>query len=87
MVALSLRCCAELAIPLSEEDRKRPYIEVSGRKGLGVKADDLIDQLVSTMLREVESRHSDAPPAERLQVASVNCHRGTAIFSAEIHPE
>ena len=35
MVALSPRCCAELGIPLSEEDRKRPYVEVSGRKGLG----------------------------------------------------
>ena len=43
MVALSPRCCAELGIPLSEEDRKRPYVEVSGRKGLGVKADDLMD--------------------------------------------
>ena len=43
MVALSPRCCADLGIPLSEEDRKRPYVEVSGRKGLGVKADDLID--------------------------------------------
>ena len=43
MVALSPRCCADLGIPLSEEDRKRPYVEVSGRKGLGVKADDLMD--------------------------------------------
>ncbi len=46
MVALSPRCCVELGIALSEEDRKRPYIEVSGRKGLGVKADDLIDKLI-----------------------------------------
>ena len=44
MVALSPRCCADLGIPLSEEDRKRPYVEVSGRKGLGVKADDLMDK-------------------------------------------
>ena len=70
MVALSPRCCAELGIELSEEDRKRPYIEVSGRKGLGVKADDLIDQLVSTMQREVDSRHPEAPAGERQRVAS-----------------
>jgi arginyl-tRNA synthetase len=69
MVALSPRCCADLGIPLSEEDARRPYIEVSGRKGLGVKADDLIDKLVETMRREVESRHKDDPPEERERVA------------------
>ena len=51
MVALSPRCCAELGIPLSEEDRKRPYVEVSGRKGLGVKADDLMDKLIAKRAR------------------------------------
>ena len=58
MVALSPRCCADLGIELSEEDRKRPYVEVSGRKGLGVKADDLIDKLIETALVEVESQAS-----------------------------
>src|SRR5690606_34307282 len=70
MVALSPRCCAELGIPLSEEDRKRPYVEVSGRKGLGVKADDLIDTLVAKALEEVESRHPEAPAEERKAVAT-----------------
>jgi arginyl-tRNA synthetase len=70
MVALSPRCCVDLGIDLSEEDRKRPYIEVAGRKGRGVKADDLIDRLIETMLREVESRHADAPPEERREVAA-----------------
>jgi arginyl-tRNA synthetase len=70
MVALSPRCCVELGIALSEEDKKRPYIEVSGRKGLGVKADDLIDRLIETMLREVDSRHADASVEERKQVAT-----------------
>jgi len=69
MVALSPRTCVELGIELSEEDKKRPYIEVSGRKGLGVKADDLIDKLIETALREVDSRHPNDPPAERQQVA------------------
>jgi arginyl-tRNA synthetase len=70
MVALSPRCCVELGIALSDEDKKRPYIEVSGRKGLGVKADDLIDQLIETMLREVDSRHAEAPINERKHVAA-----------------
>lgn len=69
MVALSPRCCADLGIPLSEEDRKRPYVEVSGRKGLGVKADDLIDKLIEEASREVDSRHPEASPEERRMVA------------------
>ena len=59
MVALSPAACAELGIELSEEDRMRPYIEMSGRKGLGVKADDLISRLESDALREVETRHAE----------------------------
>ncbi|MBI3695269.1 MAG: arginine--tRNA ligase [Acidobacteria bacterium] len=66
MVALSPRCCAELGIELSEEDRRRPYIEVSGRKGLGVKADDFIDALLDKALEEVRSRHpNDSPEYQR----------------------
>ncbi|MCC6341700.1 MAG: arginine--tRNA ligase, partial [Bryobacterales bacterium] len=69
MVALSPRTCVELGIELSEEDRKRPYVEVSGRKGLGVKADDLIDKLVETAQKEVDSRHPEAAAEERRRVA------------------
>jgi len=70
MVALSPRCCADLGIPLSEEDRKRPYVEVSGRKGLGVKADDLMDTLISKALEEVSSRHTEAAAAEQKLIAT-----------------
>jgi arginyl-tRNA synthetase len=70
MVALSPRTCVELGIPLSDEDKKRPYVEVSGRKGLGVKADDLIDKLIEKAKAEVDSRHSEKPEAERLHVAT-----------------
>ncbi|HWB82631.1 MAG TPA: arginine--tRNA ligase [Bryobacteraceae bacterium] len=70
MVALSPRCCAELGIPLSEEDRKRPYVEVSGRKGLGVKADDLLDTLIGNALEEVASRHPEASADEHKHIAS-----------------
>ncbi len=69
MVALSPRTCVDLGIPLSDEDKKRPYVEVSGRKGLGVKADDLIDKLIETALSEVEDRHPEADPEERKRIA------------------
>jgi arginyl-tRNA synthetase len=70
MVALSPRCCAELGIPLSEEDRKRPYVEVSGRKGLGVKADDLMDTLIAKALDEVAARHAEATPEAQRAIAT-----------------
>jgi len=69
MVALSPGTCVALGIELSEEDRKRSHVEVSGRKGLGVKADDLIDKLIESALSEVESRHPEAPDTERRRVA------------------
>jgi arginyl-tRNA synthetase len=69
MVALTPRTCFEMGIQLSEEDSKRSYVEVSGRKGLGVKADDLLDKLIETALAEVEHRHPEAPADERRRVA------------------
>jgi arginyl-tRNA synthetase len=57
MVALSPSCCEEMGYQLSEDEKKRPYVEVSGRKGLGVKADDLLDALEQKALIEVRSRH------------------------------
>jgi arginyl-tRNA synthetase len=70
MVALSPRCCADLGIPLSDEDKKRLYVEVSGRKGLGVKADFLMDELIKKALVEVASRHAEAPAEEQVTVAT-----------------
>jgi len=69
MVALSPGACEELGIQLSEEDRKKPYIEMSGRKGLGVKADDLINRLESDALEEVRTRHPDLAEAEQRETA------------------
>ena len=70
MVALSPRCCAELGIELTDAERSKPYVEVSGRKGLGVKADDLLDLLIGTALEEVRSRHPDLDEAERRRIAT-----------------
>jgi arginyl-tRNA synthetase len=70
MVALSPRTCVEMGVELSEEDKRRPYVEVSGRKGLGVKADDLIDKLIEKALDEVTSRHPEDPEDARKRVAT-----------------
>jgi arginyl-tRNA synthetase len=69
MVALSPAACEELGIELSDEDRARPYIEMSGRKGLGVKADDLINQLEAGALAEVEKRNPDLSDDEKKATA------------------
>jgi arginyl-tRNA synthetase len=58
MVALTPRCAEELGYSISDEDKKKSYIEVSGRKGFGVKADDLIDKLIDATLAEVETRET-----------------------------
>ncbi|HXE79861.1 MAG TPA: arginine--tRNA ligase [Vicinamibacterales bacterium] len=59
MVALSHSTARELGYELSEEDRKKPFVEVSGRKGLGVKADDLLDLLDRKATEEVKRRNPD----------------------------
>ena len=69
MVALTPSCAMELGYEVSEEDRAKPYIEVSGRKGFGVKADDLLDALVAAAKKEVDSRHPELSDAERLQIS------------------
>jgi arginyl-tRNA synthetase len=69
MVALTPRCAEELGYEVAEEDRARPYIEVSGRKGFGVKADDLIDKLIVATQSEVDGRHPELSEAEREQIA------------------
>jgi arginyl-tRNA synthetase len=69
MVALTPRCAEELGYQLSDEDKSRSYIEVSGRKGFGVKADDLLDRLIASAQKEVDSRHPELSEAERQETA------------------
>ncbi|MFZ2053259.1 MAG: arginine--tRNA ligase [Candidatus Aminicenantales bacterium] len=61
MVALSPKSLQELGYEASESEKDRSFLEVSGRKGLGVKADDLLDRLVDKALVEVEKRNPDLP--------------------------
>jgi len=69
MVAMTPRCAIDLGYTLSEEDKQRPFIEVSGRKGYGVKADDLLDKLTAAAQAEVDTRHPELSPTERTQIA------------------
>src|SRR5437868_963758 len=69
MVALTPRCAAEMGYVLSPEDEERSYVEVSGRKGFGVKADDLLDRLIDAAQKEVESRHPELSEKERRKTA------------------
>jgi arginyl-tRNA synthetase len=69
MVALTPACAEQLGIELSDEDRRKPHVEVSGRKGQGVKADDLLDVLEEKALEEVEKRNRDFSREEQRQIA------------------
>jgi arginyl-tRNA synthetase len=56
-VVLTPRCATEMGYELSPEDAQRPFVDMSGRKGFGVKADDLVDKLEEATLEEVRQRH------------------------------
>jgi arginyl-tRNA synthetase len=68
MVALSHATARELGYETAADDTK-PFVEVSGRKGLGVKADDLIDRLIATAKKEVATRNTGMSEAECRQTA------------------
>jgi len=70
MVALTPETCRELGFPVAPEDEKKPYLEVSGRKGLGVKADDLLDSLERKAGAEVAKRNPELDADAREAVAS-----------------
>ncbi len=69
MVAMSPRTCEQMGVELSPEDKRRPYVEVSGRKGLGIKADDLIDRLIDEAQHEVDARHPEDASEVRREIA------------------
>jgi arginyl-tRNA synthetase len=68
-VGLTARTAEDLGYVLSEEDKARNFIEVSGRKGFGVKADDLIDRMIGAARAEVNARHPELEETERAEIA------------------
>lgn len=65
MVALSLECCRDLGVELGEEERSKSYLEMAGRRGLGIKADDLLDRLIEKAREEVKQRAGKLEEEER----------------------
>jgi arginyl-tRNA synthetase len=70
MVELSHATARALGYADQESDGK-PFVEVSGRKGLGVKADDLIDRLIASATSEVAERNPDLDSAEQERAARI----------------
>ena len=73
MVALSHATARELghAPAPGSEEAKRPFVEVSGRKGLGVKADDLLDTLIEKAGAEVAKRNAELSEQDRTRIAQM----------------
>jgi arginyl-tRNA synthetase len=72
MVALSHATAKELGyhVPGSGDDAQKPFVEVSGRKGLGVKVDDLLDLLIKKATAEVARRNPELAPDDQARTAS-----------------
>jgi arginyl-tRNA synthetase len=68
-VGLTARTAEDLGYVLSEENKAKNFIEVSGRKGFGVKADDLIDRMIAAARAEVDTRHPELKEMERAEIA------------------
>jgi arginyl-tRNA synthetase len=69
MVALSPKSLEELGYAASDEEKDRSFLEVSGRKGLGVKADDLLDRLEEKARTEIEKRNPDLPAPDKARIS------------------
>jgi arginyl-tRNA synthetase len=69
MVALSPKSLQELGQRVNESDQDKNFLEVSGRKGLGIKADDLIDRMEKKALDEVEKRNPVFSRHQKLRIS------------------
>ena len=70
MVALSPGSLKELNLEPPREDEGRAFVEVSGRKGLGVKADDLLDRLEQKAFAEVDKRNPEIALEQKKRTAA-----------------
>jgi len=69
MVALTPATAKALGMEISDEDAGRAYVEMSGRKGLGVKADDLFDTLEEKAIEAARANDAEIDPALGRQIA------------------
>ena len=70
MVTLSPKTAKMLGFELSAEEQEKTFVEMSGRKGIGVKADDLMDRLRDSALQRVTDLFKDLPLAESKDLAA-----------------
>ena len=70
IVALTPRCAAEMGYEIAIDETKKPYVEVSGRKGLGVKADDLITRMLQAAERRVLQKQAEMKGEELTRTAN-----------------
>jgi len=70
IVALTPRCAAELGYEITEDEEKKAYVEVSGRKGHGVKADDLITRMWKAAEERVRQKHPQMAELELRHTAN-----------------
>lgn len=70
MVALTPRCVREMGFVISADDEKKNYVDVSGRKGIAIKAEELISKLTEKTLEEVTKRHPQMKPDKAQKIAS-----------------
>ena len=75
MVALTPASAEALGVELTDEDRARPFVEMSGRKGLGVKAEDLLDRLVEKAKEQIRARAAEPPETGRAEAIAVGALR------------
>ncbi|MGZ6989183.1 MAG: arginine--tRNA ligase domain-containing protein, partial [Thermoanaerobaculia bacterium] len=75
MVALTPASAEALGVELTDEDRARPFVEMSGRRGLGVKAEDLLDRLVEKAREQILARASEPPEVGRAEAIAVGALR------------
>lgn len=64
MVTLSPRTARMMGFELSSDDQEKTFVEMSGRKGIGVKADDLIDRLRDSARQRVTELYKDLAAEE-----------------------
>jgi arginyl-tRNA synthetase len=75
MVALTPASAEALGVALTDEDRARPFVEMSGRRGLGVKAEDLLDRLVEKANEQILARAAEPPEVGRAEAIAVGALR------------
>ena len=75
MVALTPASAEALGVELTDEDRARPFVEMSGRRGLGVKAEELLDRRVEKAKEQILSRAAEPPETGRAEAIAVGALR------------